>query len=402
MSAKLRSGIGKLRDNLIKLGRDQQLSRATLVILIFLDLFILISIFRGLDEHTRQLDAPAERLPEVCRQIAIHGRWNPTNRLDELTGIVNAFSTSHVRIEEEDWELHPLCARFVESIEKVKADVSLARLFEARRRDQQELRDIERKIGQLESAYATSLGESAAGRDEGQPGVASIAEEIRQQTAAMNALRAQLADRDARLNQSSPIAALWQEIEALTDADRERLKSDLRKLNFWFPLTRLGMQLLFLLPLFAAFYFWNSASIRRGWRVQTLVSSHLLVVSFIPIFCKIIEVIYDIIPKHLLERILDFLIALHLVAIWHYLIIAFAIGAALALIYVFQKKLFSHEKMLEKRIAKGLCQRCGKLLPAEARACPFCGFGQFETCTHCNGATHVHARYCRECGEPRA
>jgi len=45
MSAKLRDGIGRLRDNLTRLGRDQQLSRATLVILVFLDLFILISIF---------------------------------------------------------------------------------------------------------------------------------------------------------------------------------------------------------------------------------------------------------------------------------------------------------------------------------------------------------------------
>ena len=35
MSTKLRDGIGRLRDNLTKLGRDQQLSRATLVILVF-------------------------------------------------------------------------------------------------------------------------------------------------------------------------------------------------------------------------------------------------------------------------------------------------------------------------------------------------------------------------------
>jgi hypothetical protein len=400
MSAKLRDGIGRLRDNLTKLGRDQQLSRATLVILVFLDLFILISIFRGLDEHTRQLDAPAEQVPEICRQIAIHGSWNPTNRLDELSEVVIAHSTSHFRIDEEERELHPLCARFIEPIEKVKADASLTRLFEARRRDQKELRDIERKIGQLESAYAASLGESAAGRDEGQPGVASIARDIREQTAAMNALRAQLADRDARLDHSSLIGRLWKEVEALTDEDRERLKSDLRNLNFWFPLVKLGMQLLFLLPLFAAFYFWNGASLRRNRKVQTLVSSHLLVVAFIPIFCKIIELIYDIIPKHLLDRVLDFLVALHLVAIWHYLIIALAVGAALVLIYVFQKKLFSHEKMLEKRIAKGLCQRCGKPLPTNARACPFCGFGQFKTCGHCNQPMHVHARYCRECGEP--
>jgi hypothetical protein len=218
----------------------------------------------------------------------------------------------------------------------------------------------------------------------------------------MNGLRAQVADLDAKLGKSNLIEALWKAIQTLTDADRERLKSDLRTLNFWFPLEKLGMQFLFLLPLFAAFYFWNSASIRRDWKVQTLVSSHLLVVSFVPIFCKIIETVYDIIPKHLLEKMLDLLVSLNLVAIWHYLIIAFSVGAALFLIYVFQKKLFSHEKMLEKRIGKGLCQNCGKSLPAAAMSCPFCGFGQFKTCAHCNHPTHVYARYCRECGERSA
>ena len=47
--------------------------------------------------------------------------------------------------------------------------------------------------------------------------------------------------------------------------------------------------------------------------MQALVSSHLLVVAFIPIFGKIVETIYDIIPHKLLEKIIDFLISLKLV-----------------------------------------------------------------------------------------
>ncbi|HZV82669.1 MAG TPA: zinc ribbon domain-containing protein [Geobacteraceae bacterium] len=49
------------------------------------------------------------------------------------------------------------------------------------------------------------------------------------------------------------------------------------------------------------------------------------------------------------------------------------------LIYVFQRKLFSIEKIIERRIGKGECQNCGKHLPGGAQACPFCGFVQYKT-----------------------
>jgi RNA polymerase subunit RPABC4/transcription elongation factor Spt4 len=94
--------------------------------------------------------------------------------------------------------------------------------------------------------------------------------------------------------------------------------------------------------------------------------------------------------------------SLKLVAIWHYLIIALAVAAALFLIYIFQKKLFSREKLIERRISKGDCQRCGKHLPAGSQACPFCGFAQFKPCSSCGKLMHVHGRFCRECGKPSA
>jgi hypothetical protein len=60
------------------------------------------------------------------------------------------------------------------------------------------------------------------------------------------------------------------------------------------------MQMIFLLPLFAVFMP-NSMSIEKtGVRPGICSSSG---VSFIPIFCKIIETIYDIIPK-LLKKII--------------------------------------------------------------------------------------------------
>jgi hypothetical protein len=177
------------------------------------------------------------------------------------------------------------------------------------------------------------------------------------------------------------------------------LLADLRQANFWYPVKRLGMEMVFLLPLFVVFYLWNSRSIAGHRPFQTLVSSHLLVVVLIPVMLKVMELVYDIIPKKFLARIIEFLESLKLVALWHYLLIGVSVVVALALIYLLQRKLFSREKLIDKRISKGLCQKCGQRLPEGSRSCPFCGFAQYRNCSHCSEPTHVLGKFCRTCGE---
>lgn len=402
MFSMLKDKIGKIRTNLTRLGENQPVSRAALVIILFLDVFILTAIFNGLDEHTRQLTSPDEYIPYTCRQITIDSRWNQTNRLDNLSGIILPYSTSYYPIEEKKRDLHPVCAPSLEQIEKVKKDKDLVRIIESRRKYLQESKELESDIAELKGAYDTALLESIAQKQKGRADIGAIQKDIRQKSTALNNLRTQIAAIETRINQAESVRLLWERIASLQEQDRERLKTDLRSLNFWFPLKKLGMQMLFLLPLFAIFYAWNSASIRKTRGMQVLVSSHLLVVSFVPIFFKIIEAVLDIIPKKLIKKIIDLLESLKLVAVWHYLIIALSVAVALFLIYVFQKKLFSREKLIEKRIARGLCQQCGKHLPPGSRACPFCGFAQYRTCPECGKPTHVHGKHCRECGKAQS
>ena len=121
-------------------------------------------------------------------------------------------------------------------------------------------------------------------------------------------------------------------------------------------------------------------------------------VALVPALIKLLELTYDIIPRKLLKRVIEILISLKLVAIWHYLVIGAAVLLALALIYLFQKKLFSREKLMLRRIAKGQCQNCGQRLAADSAHCPACGAGQYHSCRHCQALTHVHGKFCRACG----
>jgi hypothetical protein len=293
--------------------------------------------------------------------------------------------------------LHPVCAAVVEPLEAIERDSDLAPLLARRHRVRGQIRDLEAALAGPKATYDTALLGKLA-QEEDAPQVPAIRQDLRAKTATLEGARSQLAAIDAVLEGSPRVAALRARIDAIREEDRARLAADLRSLDFWFPAKRLAMQLAFLLPPFLAFWAWSSASLRRRRGVQTLVSSHLLVVSFLPILWDIGEAVYDVLPKRLLRALLELLASWNLAALWHYAVIALAVAAALLVIHVLQRRLFSPERLLERRLGKGQCQACGKPLPQGASACVFCGFAQYAQCPGCGGRAHVRARHCRECG----
>jgi hypothetical protein len=401
MFGTMKDKLSRIKSNLTSLD-TQPISKASLIIILFLDIFILISIFEGLDKHTRQLSAPDDYIPYSCREIVINRDWNPTKRTDNLSGIILSYNNSYYPIEENKKERHPVCVPYLDLLDQMKNNKELIALFDDRGEFFREANTLQRDIDNLKGGYDTSLLETIAKQKEGQTNVESIKKDVQAKTNTLNALRAQIEAAEQKINGNGVVKLLWEKLVTIQPADREKLKSDLRTMYIWHPVKRLGMQMIFLLPLLAVFSFWNNASIKKSRGIQTLVSSHLLVVAFIPIFFKIIETVYDIIPKKLLKKLIDLLESLKLVALWHYLAIAVAIAAALLIIYIFQKKLFSRDKLMRRRIEKGLCQQCGKHLPPVSQACPFCGFAQFKTCGTCNQPSLVFAKFCKACGKEQS
>lgn len=407
MTGTLSARLQRLRQRLTRLD-EQPLGQAALVVILFLDFFILSSIFDGLEDHTRQLASPEERIPQLCRDIVIDGDWGPGNRLNQLARrVAEHQARAHFPLDTPaPPRLHPLCAPLLAAYDAISDDARLARDL-ARLLDMgRETTRLRAELEQMKGAYDTRLLETIAGQASPGADTATIRRAMAEKTAALNTLLQDQERSRWALEQDPKVAKLFSLAARGGNAGQvalqEALRDELRRLDFWYPAQRLGMEMLFLLPLLAAFYFWNSRSIAAGRPFQTLVSSHLLVVACIPVIFKVLELVYDIIPRHLLRQLLELLESLKLVALWHYLLIIGAILAALALIYLLQKKLFSRERLLLRRIARGQCQACGLRLPRDKRYCPACGASQYRTCRHCQGLTLVHGRYCTQCGREDA
>ena len=387
----------RMREHLTRFER-RPLNRAALTVVLFLDVFVLLSIFNGLDAHTRQLSAPDDFIPHFCRSIVLDGDWNSTNRTDKLSAVVNVHTNRHVRLEDAKKEVHQVCAPYRDLLEQITRDKDLQLAFENFSKANRELTDLQRRIGSMKGAYDTALLEKMAQQDQEQTDVSLVKSDVHTKTNSLNALTSQLASLELRINGNKLVVLLWERMDGLPQASRDMLREELRSAVFWYPFKKLVMQLAFLLPLLAVLAIWNNVSLKQERDVQILVSSHLVVIACIPIFVRIVSTLYDIIPKILLKQLIEWLEAFNLVAIWYYLSIGLAIGASLFFVYIFQKKLFSVEKTIERRVEHGQCIDCGKAVRPGTAFCWHCGVSLLKECKNCHQTTPRSSKYCVQCG----
>lgn len=377
------------------------IGKAALTVVLMLDVFILMSIFRGLDDHSDQLASPYDVIPAHCRAIVVDRTWSPNNALDKIAQAIPYYKNDpdYRNPLRQLNDVHAACRPLLRMLEGIANDRLLAASLGKQLRLGTQIGQVNSKLEKIRGAYDTSLLETIAQQNSANNEVAELKARVRELTAKLNQLSKEQRNVAQRIVQAPAIAQLLNLIgEPSADAAAD-LKAELITLRYWQPVKRLGMELLFLLPLICAFYFWNSRSLRANRPYQTLVSAHLLTVACIPVVFKVFELLHDIIPYRFFTELFDLLRELNAVAIWHYLMMAVVIAVALALTYLLQMKVFSHQRLIKKRIAKSLCQNCGVGIGPQDNACALCGFKQFKSCDNCAQSTYVFAPFCRECGE---
>ncbi len=395
--------IKEFKSRLTTVGEAEPLNKLSLATIILLDLFVLTMVFSGLDDHTRQLTSPSEYMPRVARQVFIEQTWSPSSRMSKLQSLVLSDRKNYSYRYNSPFEkgnlkkMHPLCRDFYEKVKVLSQDKALLGLFVERKQSVEERSRVFASQDKAKRAYDTHLLENIAGVDAAKNTTASIAKRSGDLTARIERLTSDIATIENEINAHSGVREVWS-IVSPESQNRQQVVDDFKRFEHWYPLKELGWQLIFILPIFAVFYVWSGRSVKKENRIQTLVSSHLLVIAALPIIFKVIEVVVDLIPNHFFKNLFKLLKSLHLIAIWNYLVIVAAIAVGLFLVYLIQRKVFNPQKVRQKRLMKGACIHCSKKLPPGAMVCPFCGVQQYQSCGSCQQQTPAGGIYCIHCG----
>ena len=384
---------------------SRRLSWFSLVLLFGLDIYVLGLTFRGMEEVTQTIAYPRSAIPTECAAMT-------ESFLKEEAPARAESLRRYVLVRDDysfDWSAEaetplPLCLQVRDRLRGFAGNAALAGLYREIEQRDGKIATIHTEMSELKSSYDSALLEKIAGQKRDDSILPAEATKIKgilaaksaelaslekKQTEAHHALAGQPAIRDyASFVESLPFAAEF-----------ERARREYERLAFWYPVKVLAAQVAFLLPLLLGAIVWNRRALDRRSDVQTLISSHLILVCAVPVFYRFLDFMYELLPHRLLAGLIDALENLNLGFLWSYIAIFGGIGIGLALIYIAQKTLFSPKRQRSNRLRRNLCRECGEKLHAAGQACcEFCGTGQLGTCPACGQPHRLLAYRCPHCG----
>ena len=390
------------KGRLTQFNEEEPLGKLSLVIVILLDIFLLWVVCFGLDTHTSQLSSVHEYFPRECRQSLIEDRWSNANKLDRLQNIVLNDYNNYLRRDsflDEDRldKMHPDCKRYFQGIKAVAENQDTKNIFIERQSLQRKRSDWRARHNISKDVYDTQLLEKIAD-SKSRPGE-SVAESMRGGSREYEKINAEIVAITSAISNQQLVKDFFEQFDPLNSSKRDKLISDLKKYKVFYAFKEICWQFLFLLPIFAAALFWHIRSTNKKFATQTLFSAHLLIIASIPILFKIAELVLDLIPNTFFRALFELLEKLHIIALWHYLLIVVSLLIAILLVYLIQKKFFNKQRVYEKRLIAGKCCLCGKRLPSGSSRCPFCGKNQMRQCPHCQSDTFLGGGCCINCGK---
>ena len=391
------------KGRLTRFNEEEPLGKLSLIIVILLDIFLLSVVFVGLKAHTSQLSSVREYFPWECRQVLIENRWSDANKLDKLQNIVLNDYNNYLRRdsffdENKLNKMHPDCKKYFQSIKAIAENQEIKNMFIDRQSLQRKLSYWRKEHKTGKDVYDTQLFEKIAD-NQSKPG-RTVTESMQGISRRYEKVNAEIVKISSKISSQPLVKDFFEQFGPSTSSsERDKLISDLKRYEVSYAFKEFCWQFLFLLPIFAGALFWHVRSTNKKFATQTLFSAHLLIIASIPILFKIVKLVLDLIPNTFFRALFKLLETLHIMALWHYLLIVVSLLVAILLVYLIQKKFFNKQRIYEKRLIAGTCCFCGKKLPPESRHCPFCGKNQMRQCSHCQSETFFGGNCCINCGK---
>ncbi|MGF1567579.1 MAG: hypothetical protein ACFCVD_05855 [Nodosilinea sp.] len=385
---------------------NEPVNRASLAVIILIDIFILVNVFIGLDDIGQWPLSPAQTYPCYAPWSSYQTQTQANQDSDILRSAIPPDPNAPFRLVDNYrqgavghlGQVSTLCLDYGAAADALNTT--------ANRQIITTLNQTEQAIGKLEEAnrtireqYDSTLLEEIAGqpRDQSinQTEAAQAKQTLAQNEATKKQLQQTVSDLRTELSQTPESQDF---LSLLNNPERfEAVKQRYNRASFWYPSLQMVFQGLFLLPLIVAAWLAHRLAQRRGYGLVALLSWHLLVIFCIPLVVKTFQFLQVGVLFEWLSRLaIDLLGGLLFLVNYFYILLIPLVGYGL--IKSVQRVVLNLRLQVAGRVQKRQCIRCAKQVRSQDTHCPHCGYGQYVECPHCHHRTYKYLPHCRHCG----
>ena len=384
----------------------EPVNRASLVVIILLDIFILFNVFSGLNDISRWPLNPTQAYPchsswqgylddsRGDRDYTILRQYLPHDQPEfyQLTPHYSRLNEGHLG------QVSPICFDYANAADALQ-DPENRQIVANLSQLQERITALQQENQTIRSQYDSTLLEQIAGQPQDQSihlvEAAQARETLERNEASLDQLNQEVSTLQMELTETTTS----QQFLSLLNDDQQFQQVDrgFQRATFWYPTVQLLFQGLFLLPLVGVAWAVHRTAERRNYGLVALVSWHLLVIFCIPLVFKVFQVLqFGALFSWLSRVLIDLLGGLLFLINYLYILLVPLLGYGL--IKFFQKVVLNPQLQVAGRVQKQKCIRCAKKLQPSDSHCPHCGYHQYVDCPHCHQPTYKYLPHCRHCG----
>ena len=418
----IRSFMTKTKSTLFTFN-NEPFSRFSILLIIILDIFLFITILTGIDSEKNMSPTVSVKYPYQCKNHFDpkykNSVWNSTTRgytYDQFP--FSEYGSFYIPTHSEyysgqkiqtyhDKRIAPLCTELYKKIAVFAQSKEFKNNKELKNNLRNDKRNVVAEINSIEKRYNTALFEKISSVEQDKD------KKIRD---TYYSLLEKEKNIDNQIKEIKAVSAYkgYQEYVDFVNKNRDTFKQEYDSYAFWQPFISFLYLLKFTLPLLLVSLLSYRFSTRPARKISvpnkliTLISSHIIIITLLPIFIDVLRLIFHIIPRRFFEKIITFLYEYGFIFLGYYFLMFLGIVSIGLVIFFIQRSVSKREKLRQEMKEKTLyidaynqsrCPNCRNRVDYSKNYCGCCKEELNRVCSACNKRTPKHIQYCIECGE---
>lgn len=401
--------IKKFYSNNFVYNGKEKLSKLTIMFIAILNIFIFITIGLGIDFQVKVLNSPTVTYPYKCRDVLNNNNISDFNQYFYMKEKYDNYYYEENYQEIKDLQEDSRCVLLNEKINLVKKEHNIKELISSSNKLLNNQSKIDSELSYIKENYNTVLFEKMSSQTQDKSIIKDdlTTQNIKEKHDAYVKEFERIKEELEQLNNNFAKSKSVEELVSFVSTNKEQINQDIESVNKAYSIKRELVTLAFLLPLVFMFFYMMKRYLTKERYILYILFKNILIVSLIPTVISMISLVYELLPKIFIEKVLRFFYEIEIPFIVYYFVITIFIFIFGYLIIKLQKKFKEENNRLKNNSItkvesynKNICNNCGNKVDFNTmNFCPCCQNKLKVECDSCHHMTIKGLDYCSNCGK---